>query len=249
MGNERVSILWKEVGGIRYSMLQSPTSSAYVPGEDIKFFGEHNYNPKGPTGADSTKKFGKLPRGKRVSGKIAPMRNPFAKPAVPHTSAQRRVGVGQGATSAAAEVGLMAISRHHLNSINDKLWRTLQNMSDEIVAGIKMHGGVLIVGRVSMMPTPNPETNMRQTFFYDAYIKDGAKTIDELYTPEVQSNAAPSFVGPQPWDGLLKSKSASASAREYKYPSPKPWVAPAGYMVLGEYLVFATSVTNKWRRK
>ena len=187
-----------------------------------------------------------MPRGKRVSGKIAPMRNPFTKPATSHTSARRLGGFGHGSMGGVTEVALMATSRHHLNSINDKLWDTIQKMSDDILDGIKKHGGVLIIGRVSMMPSPNPETNMRQTFFYDAYIKDGAKSIDALYAPRVKSTADQPFVGPKVKGG---PKTSGASMSASKYPPPKPWIAPAGYMILGEYQVFATSVTNKWRRK
>ncbi|EPX80856.1 hypothetical protein [Litoreibacter arenae] len=245
MGNEHVSTRWKEVDGIHYSMLQAPTSAAYVPGEDIKFFGDYDYNPKGPTGADSNTKFGMAPRGKRINRQIAPLRNPFAKPPVPKASLQRRVGVGGGISAAKGEVLLMGMSRVHLMSINHKLWKAIENMKGNVAAGIKEHGGVLIVGRVSMMPTPNPETGMRQAFFYDAYIKDGAKSIDDLYRPDVKSDSRRAFVGPQPWDGHIKTKPASIGAA--KYGPPKPWVPPARYMVLGEFLVFATNVGNQRR--
>ncbi|WP_134014263.1 MULTISPECIES: hypothetical protein [Litoreibacter] len=246
---------WKVEGGIHYSMLQNPTSSAYVPGEDIKFFSEQDTCPNGPTGKSSDKKFETMPRGKRANKNIANMKSPFSRPssAATRPAVQRRAGIGQGAKSGLAEVALIATSRMYLASLDNRFWEAIQDMSRDIVDGIKKHGGVLIVGRVSMMPTPNPDTGIRQTFFYDAYIKDGAKSIDELFTPTVKSDATPAFVGPQPWAGLSKTKPASMGPRETafigaaKYGPPKAWVPPRGYMVLGEYKVFATSTTNAKR--
>lgn len=227
MGNERVSLKWKEDGGIHYSMLQSPTSSAYVPGEDIKFFSEQDISPTGPTGKSATMKFGMMPRGKRANHNIGNPKNPFAKPASAtiRPSVQRRPGIGQGAKSGLAEVARIASSRRYLNTLDERFWEAIQDMSREVAAGIKEHGGVLIIGRVSMMPTPDPDTGIRQAFFCDAYIKDGAKSVNDLFSARAKSNTKPDLAGPQ----------------------PKQWIASRGYMVLGEYQVFATSTSNARR--